>query len=451
MNIYPRSRVFILENIKKNPSLSEKQNWDELIPDDINDAFYISFNNQFDFFINHEFTVRNICSILGISSKTYYLLIGKDKDNDDENDIYDDEEEEEEEEEINEHQSVGRPPLITEEEEECLLNQILICQEHGDCLSPKEVRNWMQNYALKQGKFIILDRQWWFNFKSKYKDILLVMKIHSLESKRFDVSEEEVYDYFNRLKEEVNKCPYPPVIINVDESGFIKRPLKNKSKNCVFRKDCPTQPCFRDSTDGNHVSVVASVTLSGVALPPLLISTTQHPPKEVRNSPIGNKFLWYCTTSGYLNEEAMIYWIEEVLIPYLKYATKDAKDEVLPLLLFDNLKAHLTDRVTDLLEKNNIRTCCLPPHSSHLLQVLDLSFFGSMKCQFKNIEPTLFKKEQKMACKIEKILKAYYISSYPTIIIAGWEESGFNLIYSEGIIIKYSFNEMRVISKLIKH
>ena len=56
-----------------------------------------------------------------------------------------------------------------------------------------------------------------------------------------------------------------------------------------------------------------------------------------------------------------------------------------------------------------------------------------------------------MACKIEKILKAYYISSYPTIIIAGWEESGFNLIYSEGIIIKYSFNEMRVISKLIKH
>ena len=60
--------------------------------------------------------------------------------------------------------------------------------------------------------------------------------------------------------------PFSPVIINVDESGFIWRPRKNKSKNCMFRKDCPTQPYFGDSTDGNHVYVVAGVTLSRMDL-----------------------------------------------------------------------------------------------------------------------------------------------------------------------------------------
>lgn len=97
------------------------------------------------------------------------------------------------------------------------------------------------------------------------------------------------------------------VHILIDESGFIRRPLKNKSKNYVFRKDCPTHPYFSDFTDGNHISVVARVILSGIALTLLLIWTTQHHPKVVRNSPIGNKFLWYCTNNDYLNEEVMLY------------------------------------------------------------------------------------------------------------------------------------------------
>lgn len=455
MNIYPRSKCFILENIGENPGLIAKANWNEAIPDDIENPFYSSFDVQLQYLIDlHILNIHEICSILKISTKMYYQIIKKTDDDDAVGDINDEYEEEEEEESLDDDAdgaNVGRPPLVTEEEEEQLLQQILECQERGDCMSPREARMWLQNFASNYGKFVVLDRKWWYNFKRKYKDLLMVLKIHSLENKRFGVTKEQVNDYFDRLQQEIIKCPYPPIIINVDESGFIRRPCKNKSKNCVFRKDCPCNPCFRDADDGNHVSVVGAVTLSGIALTPMLISTTKNPPGEIKNTVLENKFTWYHTTSGYLNTDAMIYWINTILIPYLELATSSSEDELSPLLLFDNLKSHLSERVTDLLNEKHIRFCCLPPHSSHLLQVLDLSFFGSMKMHYKICESSLFHKDSKMACKIEKILKAYYFSCFPTIIMAGWIESGFDLIYSNGNIKYYSFDRNRVISKLIKH
>ena len=75
--------------------------------------------------------------------------------------------------------------------------------------------------------------------------------------------------------------------------------------------------------------------------------------------------------------------------------------EIRPLLLFDNLRSHLTDEVLQLLQDNNFTICSLPPHRSHILQVLGLSFFGAMKSEFATFEATNFDKSQKMACKIE--------------------------------------------------
>lgn len=86
------------------------------------------------------------------------------------------------------------------------------------------------------------------------------------------------------------------------------------------------------------MSVVAAVTLCGTDLTPLLISTTQNPPKDVRDSTLGNKFLWFQTKSGYLNSRAMIFWIKNILIPYLDSSSSTIDKEISPLLLFDNLK-----------------------------------------------------------------------------------------------------------------
>lgn len=37
------------------------------------------------------------------------------------------------------------------------------------------------------------------------------------------------------------------------------------------------------------------------------------------------------------------------------------------------------DDITEELNGNDIQVVCLPPHSSHLLQILDVAIFGPMK------------------------------------------------------------------------
>lgn len=47
----------------------------------------------------------------------------------------------------------------------------------------------------------------------------------------------------------------------------------------------------------------------------------------------------------------------------------------------------------------------------------------------------MFNKYKKMACKIENVLKSYFATCFPPTIMEGWEQSGIDIIYSEGIII----------------
>lgn len=126
------------------------------------------------------------------------------------------EEDMEDEEEVAEDdlKKVGRPQLVNDDEEALLLQQILVCQQHGNCMTPREARWWLEQVVFNRGKVVTLNRQWWYNFKEKYDRILKVMKIHCLEYRRFEVTKEQVVDDFGRLSEELAKCPFPPIIIN---------------------------------------------------------------------------------------------------------------------------------------------------------------------------------------------------------------------------------------------
>lgn len=50
------------------------------------------------------------------------------------------------------------------------------------------------------------------------------------------------------------------------------------------------------------------------------------------------------------------------------------------VLIGDNLSSHISIKVLELCEHNNILfSVCLPPNNTHLTQPLDVTFFGPMK------------------------------------------------------------------------
>ena len=431
-----RSKEFMMERITDIEDVCN-EDWDELLPNDLNSKCYYSFPDQLEYLIQLQILrIKDICHILKISTKTYYKIIKKQNEDDDDED--------------EDHPCAGRPPNVNEKDEKALLEHIELQQCMGDCLCPRQARDWLETYIKEQGRDVTLDKRWWYRFKRKYQEEMSVTKIRSLESSRAQVSKVDIDDHFQKLDEKLRKSHYPQLIVNMDESGFIQRPNKNTTRNCICIKKCPVAPSFLDESDSNHISIVVGVTLSGQTLTPLLVSTTEKPPQEVINSPLGNKFHWFKTKRGYLNEEGMLFWLNNIYIPYINYMKSLIDDEnAQPLLIFDGLKAHLTVKVNNLLESNGIDVLILPPHSSHLVQCLDLCFFGIMKKHYKLCRSQLFQKNNRKAQKIERILKSFYTASFPTIIFAGWKESGIDFTFVNGNISKISINKNRVIEKLI--
>ena len=121
--------------------------------------------------------------------------MGREKQNND--DKYEEVDMEDEEEVAeDDHKEVGKPQLVKDDEESLLLQHILVCQQHGNCMTPREARRWLEQVVFNRGKVVTLNRLWWYNFKEKHNRILKVMKIHCLEYRRFEATKGQIVDDF---------------------------------------------------------------------------------------------------------------------------------------------------------------------------------------------------------------------------------------------------------------
>jgi hypothetical protein len=91
-------------------------------------------------------------------------------------------------------------------------------------------------------------------------------------------------------------------------------------------------------------------------------------------------FFSFRTEKGYMTSEAMKFHVNSILVPYVQSLRDQFSDQTLNAnLVADNHGAHTNREILVLLESTGVVPIWLPPHSSHLLQTLDLSVFGSFK------------------------------------------------------------------------
>ena len=75
----------------------------------------------------------------------------------------------------------------------------------------------------------------------------------------------------------------------------------------------------------------------------------------------------------------MLDYIKEIIVPYLQAQCELIKANKPALIVMDNFKGQVTDKIRELLEKNNIHTCLLPPNTTNRLQPMDLLVNKSAK------------------------------------------------------------------------
>ena len=119
-------------------------------------------------------------------------------------------------------------------------------------------------------------------------------------------------------------------------------------------------------------SIMFCGSASGTMLPAYVVYKAEHiwstwmegGPKNVR---------YNRSKSGWFDINCFSDWFETVFIPQAKKLVGKK------VIIGDNLNSHFCGTVLKMAQDNNVTFTCLPPNSTHLLQPLDVAFYGPLK------------------------------------------------------------------------
>ena len=177
----------------------------------------------------------------------------------------------------------------------------------------------------------------------------------------------------------------PRRLYNCDETFL---PLDGTREKAVTLKKAKYAYAQAHGTS-DHITMLCGASAAGIALPPMII----YPKSFPGGAYTFNDAVYAKSESGWVDSELFLSWMHKV---FLEFAVPQR-----PVMLFvDGHKSHLSLELIDLARKNNVILFCLPPHTTHALQPLDVAVFKSFKDQFfKSVRALSFSKKNFIVSK----------------------------------------------------
>ncbi|CAG4994976.1 unnamed protein product [Parnassius apollo] len=215
-------------------------------------------------------------------------------------------------------------------------------------------------------------QDWFHRFMQRNKK-LTIRKPEGLSRARCDgMKKEKVAEFFNTLETVVdnnNLRGKPECVYNVDETGM---PLSNRPPNIIAQKGAKDVVSMTSVERGENVTVLACMNAAGQYIPPfVLFKGVRKRDDFLLGMPPGTEVAM--TENGWVTEEAFKLWLQH----FNRYRTPGKV-----VLILDGHASHTSYSVVDLCDSFEIELVLLPPHTSHALQPLDVSFFKPLKTYY---------------------------------------------------------------------
>lgn len=266
----------------------------------------------------------------------------------------------------------GGLTALSQEEELSLRSGIEKAAEWGFPLTRMDIRTLVKQFLDAQGKRVKCFKEnmpgldWFYKFL-KRNPVLTERMCQNIKRCRAELSPEIIHAYFDNLSQIIQDVPACN-IINYDETNLCDDPGRTK---VVCKRGTKYVNRILDSSKSS-TSIMVSATGSGKLLPAYVVYRAQHLyPTWTENGP--DNAVYNRTKSGWFEGAVYEDWFEKVALPYFRKCTGRR------ILIGDNLSSHLSIRVIQLCEQNNIEFILLPPNATHLLQPLDVAFFAPFK------------------------------------------------------------------------
>ncbi|USP82168.1 hypothetical protein yc1106_09442 [Curvularia clavata] len=192
--------------------------------------------------------------------------------------------------------------------------------------------------------------------RALYEDPVLIKSWFELVEQtkaKYSICDEDVYN-FNEAGFSIGKITTQLIITASERRGRPKA----------------VQPGGRE-----WVTFIAGINAASWSIPPFLIFTGKyHLSAWYKEAEIPRNWAIAVSDNGWTTNELGVEW--------LKHFVKHTDGKVVGsrrLLILDGHESHQSLEFQELCKENNIYTLCMPPHSSHLLQPLDVGCFSPLK------------------------------------------------------------------------
>ena len=315
----------------------------------------------------------------------------------------------------------GPKPYLTVEEEAELTSHLLQAADIGFGKTRRDVKCIVETYARQKStlKGSTISDGWWNKYLKRNPEISLRCGDSTAGVRMDAINAENMKAYFDLLRQIYDEHGFesrPECIYNMDETGV---PLEPRPPKVVARKG-QKKVRYRTSGQKAQITVLGCANAAGQTLPPFIIfAAKQLNPLWTRNEVPGSRY--GISDKGWVDQELFHIWLKE------HFLTNAVAQRPL-LLLLDGHSSHFEPQCIQFAKDNEIIIFCLPPHTTHECQPLDVGLFGPLKRHWQQACHSFYQKNTTQViskynfCQVFK--DAWLNAVVPANVCAGFKKAG---------------------------
>ena len=276
---------------------------------------------------------------------------------------------------------------LTKLEEEVIVRHILDLDSRAFPPRRSDVED-MANRLLAERDSGRVGKNWTSNFVRRQPQ-LSTRFTRKIDYQRVKCEDPNAYNaWFQLVRNMINKygiCEED--IYNFDETGFLMGQIS--SEMVVTAAERCGRP--RTTQQGNRewITVIQGIGSYGYVLPPfIIVAGKNHLSSWYKDTPMPADWVVAVTSNGWTTNERGVDWIK-----HFNQHTRSRTKGGYRLLIVDGHESHQSYEFEKYCKEQNIITLCMPSHSSHKLQPLDVGCFSPLKRSY--------------GAEIEKLMRAH--------------------------------------------
>lgn len=323
---------------------------------------------------------------------------------------------------------------LTSQEELAIIQYILDLDSRGFPPRPATVRE-MADLLLSERDAPPVGKNWTSTFIKRRTEIKTKFS-RKYDYKRAQCEDPIVLgDWFRLVRNTITKYGIVEEdIYNFDEAGFLMGVIA--TAKVVTGSESRNRPKTAQPGNREWVSIIQGINSCGWALPPFIIFKGQyHLSAWYEDSGLPQDWVITLSENGWTTNEIGFEWIQ-----HFDKHTKGRTVGRYRLLVLDGHESHISVQFQQYCQENSIITLCMPPHSSHILQPLDVGCFSPLKALYgKQIENLV-------RVRIQHITKLEFLPAFKVAFNAAFIEQNIKSGFRATGLVPY--NPENVLSHL---